>query len=144
METLIINKRHELPLKNRLIWDAITVILWIGWLYLWKPFFIVIYQILILDAQPEEISTVIYDTIKSIPFEHALFMLIATPVILFVLSRIHRHNAPSMHHVFATKDYADYFHIDVDTLYTCNSSQLVTVYHDEHGQIIQVENTIKT
>lgn len=142
METLIINKRHELPLKNRLIWDTITVFLWLGWLYLWKPFFIVIYQILILDAEPEEISDVIYDTIKSIPFDHALFMLIATPVVLFILSRIHRHNAPSTHLVFETEDYAKHFKIDLDTLSRCNSSQLITIYHDEHGQITQLENSI--
>lgn len=135
MESLIINKRHELPIKNRLIWDGVTVLLWLGWIYLWKPFLIVIYKIITLHADPEEISDVIYDSINAIPVHHAVFMLIATPVVLFILSRLHRYKAPSEHLIYEPEDYAHHFNVESAQLRQCLNSQLVTVYHDDHGHI---------
>jgi len=142
METLIINKRRELPKTKRLIWDIITFLLWIGFIYLWKPLLIVFYGILTMKVPPEEISGWIYDNIHSVTFENAISMLIATPVILFILSRLNRHQAPSEHLIYTSSDYSNYFKVDDTYLQTCLDSQLVTVHHDHHGHIIRLDNQI--
>lgn len=143
METLIINKRRELPKTKRIIWDIITVLLWIGFIYLWKPVFHVFYRIITLGAPAEEISDWIFGEIHSVTFEHALYMLIGTPIVLFILSRLNRHQAPSEHLIYHSSDYSDYFNVDNTELEQCVSSQLVTVYHDDHGHIIHLDNQIK-
>lgn len=142
MDTLIINKRHDLPITKRLIWDGITVLLWVGWIYLWKPLLEVFYRIITLEAHPDEIADVIIREIGVIPFENAVFMLVTTPVVLFILSRLNRHQAPSEHLLYECGDYAEYFDLDVEELRSCVNDRLVTVYHDEHGRIVRLENTI--
>lgn len=142
MQTLIINKRHEMPKRKRFLWDMFTVLLWMGWIYLWKPLIVVFYKIIMLDAPIAELSDVIYEEVNAIPFEHAIIMLTVTPVILFILSRLNRHRRPSEHRVFETAEYAGYFNIDLAQLETCKGSQLITVYHDDYGHITKVENKI--
>lgn len=142
METLIINKRHELPLRKRLVWDSMTALLWIGWIYLWKPLLVVFYGIITLKAEPDDIADVIVSEIGVIPFENAITMLIATPLVLFVLSRLNRHKAPSEHLIYEPEDYAEYFNLDDSQLEECVNSQLITVYHDDQGHITRLENQI--
>jgi biofilm PGA synthesis protein PgaD len=142
METLIINKRHEMPRRKRWLWDAMTIGLWLGFVYLWKPVLIVAYEILTLKVPAEEVSYWIFENISSVTFEHAIYTLIGTPVVLFVLSRLNRHRAPSEHLLYEAHDYAHYFHIDGIQLQTCVDSQLVSVYHNEQGHITHLENDI--
>lgn len=142
MQTLIINKRHEMPRRKRLLWDGFTILLWVGWIYLWKPLIVVFYKIIMLDAPIAELSDVIYEEVNAIPFEHAIMMLTITPVILFVLSRLNRHRQPSEHRIYDVTEYAGYFKIEEAELKRCKESQLVTVYHDDNGHIIRLDNTI--
>lgn len=142
METLIINKRRELPLRKKLVWDIVTVALWIGWIYLWKPLLIVMYKMLTLHAQPNEIWKVILSDISVIPFHQAVIMLITTPAVLFILSRANRHRAASEHLIYQPEDYAAYFGIDEAELKTCADERLITVYHDEHGHVTRLDNRI--
>lgn len=142
MKTLIINKRHELPKSKRLIWDIITVLLWIGFIYLWKPLLVVLYKIITSEVPSEEISDWIYDNVHSVTFEHAVVMLILTPIVLFILSRLSRHQVPTEHLIYTPKDYADYFNVDPIQLQECSESQLVNVYHDHYGHITVLENQI--
>lgn len=143
METLIINKRHELPLAKRLIWDIGTILLWLGWIYLWKPVIVVFYKIIMLDAHVDEISAVIFDTINAVPFGNAILMLTATPIVLFVLSRLNRHVEPTEHLIYESIEYSNYFRLDDAQLQQCINSQLITVHHDDHGIIIQLDNQIQ-
>ncbi|MDD5052216.1 MAG: poly-beta-1,6-N-acetyl-D-glucosamine biosynthesis protein PgaD [Sulfuricurvum sp.] len=142
METMIINKRHELPVSKRLIWDIGTILLWIGWIYLWKPVLIVFYKIIMLDAPVEEISDVIYNEINAVPFENAVFMLIATPIVLFVLSRLNRHVTPTEHLRYQSNEYADYFNVNHAELLECTNSQFITVHHNEQGWVTGLDNQI--
>jgi biofilm PGA synthesis protein PgaD len=142
METLIINKRHELPLRKKIIWDIVTILLWAGWLYLWKPFFHVIYKIFTLDAKPNELADVIMDNIHVIPLHKALIMLITTPIILFLLSRINRHREPTAHLIYDSNEYAKFFGVENSQLEHCRNSQLVTVHHNDHGQITLLEDQV--
>ncbi|MCK9373823.1 MAG: poly-beta-1,6-N-acetyl-D-glucosamine biosynthesis protein PgaD [Sulfuricurvum sp.] len=142
METLIINKRHDLPRSKRIIWDAATVALWLGFLYLWKPLLIVFYRIITLETQPGEISDWIYENISSVTFSHAVYMLLGTPIVLFILSRLNRHQAPSEHLVYESSDYVGYFQLKKSELQQCLNSQLVTVHHDDHGHIIRLDDQI--
>mgnify|MGYP001765475972 CR=1 FL=1 len=141
-ETLIINKRHELPRTKRIIWDIVTLLLWIGFIYLWQPVFHVFYRIVTLGAPEEELADWIFGEISSVTFEHAVTMLIATPIVLFTLSRLSRHHAPTEHLVYHADDYAEYFNLSNSELEKCTNSQLVTVYHDDHGHISALENQI--
>lgn len=144
METLIINKRRELPRTKRIIWDIATVLLWVGFIYLWKPVLHVFYRIITSEVPAEEIADWIFENIHSVTFENAVFMLIATPVVLFILSRLNRHQAPSEHLIYHSSDYANYFHLDDTQLQQCVNSQMVTVYFDDHGHIIHLNNHIAT
>lgn len=141
METLIINKRRELPRAKRIIWDIATVLLWLGFIYLWRPVFHVFYRIITLDAPAEEISDWIFGEIHSVTFGHALFMLIATPIVLFILSRLSRHQAASKHLLYTSADYANYFNVDNTQLQQCANSQIITVHHNEHGHIISLDTS---
>lgn len=142
METLIINKRHELPLAKRLILDALTVGLWLGFLYLWKPLLHVFYRIVTFNEPASDISDWIYENIHSVTFEHAVFMLIATPILLFLLSRLNRHVSSSEHLIYNTSDYINYFHLHNIELEQCINSQFITVYFDDCGDIINLSNQI--
>lgn len=144
METLIINKRRELPRTKRIIWDIITILLWGGFIYLWKPVFHIFYRIITLGAPSEELSDWIFGEIHSVTFEHALYMLIGTPIVLFILSRLNRHQAPSEHLIYHSDDYSNYFKVSGTELEQCRNSQLVTVYHDDHGHILHLDNKIAT
>ncbi|MDD2790210.1 MAG: poly-beta-1,6-N-acetyl-D-glucosamine biosynthesis protein PgaD [Sulfurimonas sp.] len=141
-DTLIINKRHELPLVKRVLWDIVTIALWLGWLYLWKPVFIIFYKIVTLDASFKVISAAIFDEINAVPFENAIFMLIATPLVLFVLSRLNRHMAATTHLLYTPSEYARYFQLQDAVVEECVASQFVTVHHDEQGRITYLENKI--
>ncbi|WP_295023001.1 poly-beta-1,6-N-acetyl-D-glucosamine biosynthesis protein PgaD [Sulfurimonas sp.] len=141
-ETLIINKRHELPLRKKSVWDAVTVLLWAGWIYLWKPLFHVFYKMINLDAPADEISSVIFDEVSAVTFEHAVVMLVATPIVLFILSWLNRHVAPSEHLIYEFDEYADYFKVDSEKLKESMDAQLITIHHDNHGHIVDLENQI--
>ncbi|MDD4855174.1 MAG: poly-beta-1,6-N-acetyl-D-glucosamine biosynthesis protein PgaD [Sulfuricurvum sp.] len=143
METLIINKRRELPRIKRIMWDSVTILLWLGFIYLWKPVFHVFYRIITSEVPADEISDWIFENIHSVTFENAIYTLIATPVVLFVLSRLNRHQTSSEHLMYESSDYANYFHINDTELQQCVNSQLVTVYHDAHGHIIRLSNQIE-
>ena len=142
METLIINKRRELPRSKRIIWDIATVLLWLSFIYLWKPLLHVFYRIITLNVPPDEISDWIFDNVRSVTFEHAVSMLIATPIVLFILSRLNRHKAASSHLIYDSSDYANYFHLNDTQLQQSANSQFVTVYHDDHGNILNLSNQI--
>jgi biofilm PGA synthesis protein PgaD len=141
-QTVIINKRHEMPRRKVLLWDAITVLLWVGFVYLWKPVFHILKRIIASDAPSDEMGDWIFDNIHSVTFVHGLEMLVFTPIVLFILSWLKRHNGPSEHIIYTNDDYANHFGIGVSKLETCTRSQLVTVYHDDHGQITMIDDKI--
>lgn len=140
--TLIINKRREMPLSKVWFWDGITILLWIGFIYLWRPVFHIFYSIITAEAPAEKISDWIYDNIHSVTFEHGVEMLVITPIVLFILSWMRRHKGPSEHIIYTYDDYARHFKLEVSQLKTCFNSQLVTVYYDDHGQITAIDNQI--
>ncbi len=142
MEKMIINKRRELPRNKRIIWDTVTVLLWVGFISLWQPVFHVFYRIITLGAPVEELSDWIFGEIYSVTFGHALSMLIITPIVLFILSRLNHHHAPSEHLIYHLSDYSDYFNVDDTQLQECVESQLVSVYFDDHGHIIRLDDKI--
>ena len=140
--TLIINKRDEMPRSKVWLWDGITLLLWIGFIYLWLPVFHIFYRIITAEVPAEEISDWIYDNIYSVTFENGVVMLVVTPIVLFILSWLRRHKGPTEHVIYMKEDYAQYFKLEVSQLNTCVDSQLITVYHDEQGQITKLDNHI--
>lgn len=139
MDTLIINKRRELPRTKRLLWDGATVLLWLGFLYLWKPVFLIFYRIITLNAPADEIADWIYGEVHSVTFENAIYLLITTPIVLFVLSRLSRHQAPSEHLIYHSSDYSNYFNLDDAQRKQCVNSQYTIVHHDNYGHITHME-----
>lgn len=133
-----------MPRRKRWFWDILTVALWLGFIYLWKPLLIVLYKIITLKETPDAISDWIFENVSSVTFEHALYMLILTPTILFILSRLNRHRAPSEHLLYESSDYSNYFRIDNAALQQCTNSQYVTVYHDDYGHITNLNERIET
>lgn len=141
-KTLIINQRHEMPFAKKIGWDVVTVLLWVGWIYLWKPLLIVFYEIFTLDAHVDEISKVIFDEISAVTVWHGIMMLVATPTVLFVLSWLNRHVAPSVHFIYKFDEYAKHFNVDSTKLKESMDSQLITIHHDSNGHILDIENKI--
>lgn len=137
---LIINKRKELPRRKIWFWDGITVLLWIGFIYLWRPVFHIFYRIINAEVPPEQISNWISDNIHSVTFVHGVEMLVFTPIVLFILSWLKRHSGPSEHIVYTIDDYAGYFKLEVGQLKSSFGSQVVNVYYDDHGQITAIDN----
>ena len=140
--TLIINKRHEMPRSKVWLWDGITLLLWVGFFYLWLPVLHIFYRIITAEVPAEEISDWIYDNIHSVTFVHGVEVLVITPIVLFILSWLRRHKGPSEHIIYKVDDYARYFELEVRQLKTCFDSQLVTVYHDDHGRISALDNHV--
>ena len=140
--TLIINKRHEIPRRKRWFWDGITVLLWVGFIYLWLPVFQILDRIIGAEGPAEEISGWIFDNIHSVTFVHGVEMLVGTPIVLFLLSWLNRHQGPSEHIIYTDEDYARHFEVELSQLKACFDSQLVTVYYDDHGQITAIDNQI--
>ena len=140
--TLIINKRHEMPRSKVWLWDGITILLWAGFIYLWRPVLHIFYRIITVQVPAEEISDWIYDNIHSITFVQGVKMLVLTPIVLFILSWLKRHKGPSEHIIYTDEDYAGYFKLEVSQLKKCFASQLVTVYYDDHGQITAIDHQI--
>lgn len=141
--TLIINKRHEMPRSKRWFWDGITILLWAGFIYLWHPVFEIFYLIVTAGVPEESISGWIYENIRSVTFVHGIETLVFTPIVLFTLSWLNRHKGPSEHLIYSHDDFARYFNIEMSQLKTCFESQLVTVYFDDQGQITAIEDQIK-
>lgn len=142
METLIINKRSALSRSKRIIWDSITALLWLLFIYMWKPVLIIFYKIITSEVPPDEVGDWIFDNISSITFWHAVFMLTATPIVLFILSSLSRNKKSSTHLIYDSSDYANYFHLDDTQLEESINSQFVTVYFDNNGHIIRLDNQI--
>lgn len=140
--TLIINKRHEMSRRKIWFWDGITILLWVGFIYLWHPVFEIFYRIITARVPAERISDWIYDNIHSVTFVHGVEMLVFTPIVLFILSWLKRHKGPSEHIIYTYDDYARYFKLEASQLKKCFDSQLVTVYYDDHGQITAIANQI--
>lgn len=131
-----------MPRSKVWLWDGLTILLWVGFLYLWRPVFEIFYLIITAKVPAEEISDWIYDNIQSVTFEHGVMMLVLTPIVLFILSWLKRHQGPSEHIIYAVEDYAEYFKLEVSQLKKCLDSQLVTVYFDDNGQITAIANQI--
>lgn len=140
--TLIINKRHEMPRSKVWLWDGFTILLWAGFIYLWRPVFEIFYLIITAKVPAEKIADWIYDNIHSVTFEHGVMMLVLTPIVLFILSWLKRHQGPSEHIIYDVEDYAEYFKLEVSQLKTCIDSQFVTVYFDDNCQITAIANQI--
>ena len=141
--TLIINKRHEMPRSKRWFWDGVTLLLWVGFIYLWHPVFEIFYLIFTAGVPEEEISGWIYENIRSVTFVHSIETLVFTAFVLFTMSWLNRHKGPSEHVIYQHDDYARYFNIEMTQLKKCFECQLVTVYFDDQGQITAIENQIK-
>ena len=136
--SLIINDRHALPLSKKLPWDIATIILWSGWLYLWKPILVIIYNVFMSNLTAEKTSISISKHIDIQSLEHNAFLLIATLTVLYILSRTHQ-NVPSKDSVtYEPKDYTNYFHLKTTSLQQCKNSQFIDVYHDNEGHIINL------
>jgi biofilm PGA synthesis protein PgaD len=142
-DTLIINKRHEMPRSKRWFWDGITILLWVGFIYLWHPVFEIFYLIFTAGVPEEIISDWIYENVRSVTFVHGVETLVLTSMVLFTLSWLNRHKRPSEHVIYSQDDYARYFNLEISQLKTCFTSQLVTVYFNDQGQITLIENQIK-
>jgi biofilm PGA synthesis protein PgaD len=96
-DTLIINKRHEMPRSKRWFWDGITILLWVGFIYLWHPVFEIFYLIFTAGVPEEIITDWIYENVRSVTFVHGVETIVFTSMVLFTLSWLNRHKRPSEH-----------------------------------------------
>ena len=142
MDTLIINRRRELPLKVRLLSDVATIFLWGFWIYLWRPFFHVLWRIVRIDAPAEEIAEEVFDQIHAVTFTHALMMLLGTSAILIAIAKLPKYSKRSQHLVYEPQEYARFFGIQPEELKAGLQSQVCTIYHNAEGHITKIETGV--
>ena len=142
MDTLIINRRHELPLKKRLLSDMVTTLLWACWIYLWWPFFEVLWRIVSIRSSAEDIADDIFDQIHAVTVEHALMMLLGTSAILILIAKLPKYSPQSLHTVYQPEEYAQFFDINSDELVQGLQSQVCTLHHNQVGKIISIQRGV--
>ena len=142
MDTLIINLRHELPLRKRILSDAATAFLWAFWIYLWWPFFEILWRIVIIHASAEDIADTIFDEIHAVTVEHALMMLIGTSAILILIAKLPKYRPQSLHAVYQPEEYAQFFAIHPDELVQGLQSQVCTLHHNASGKIVSIQTGV--
>ena len=140
--SLIINRRQDLPRSKRWGSDFFTLLLWCCWLYLWRPFFRVLWKILHLDSGSDGLTNNIFDQINTISFTRASEMLIGTSLLLIIISRVGREHHKVNNRTYQTEDYANYFQLPKAEIEEARVSQEVTVYHDNMGRITHIEPSI--
>ncbi|ETD72633.1 hypothetical protein V757_03040 [Pelistega indica] len=136
---LIINQRKSLPYKKRLYSDILTILLWCFWLYLWKPFFLILWKIFKVDQDEDKLINSILNQVDSLTFTHALEMLIGTSLLLIIINKISRRQRDYHKTVYKLEDYANYFDLKTDNLNNAQHAQTITIYHDDSGKIINLE-----
>ncbi|MBS0213807.1 MAG: poly-beta-1,6-N-acetyl-D-glucosamine biosynthesis protein PgaD [Proteobacteria bacterium] len=138
-QRLIINARKDLSWRRRLLSDAVTALLWIGWFVLWFPVLRKLYQAIALHRYFASAAIDVLDTLTPISLPHALLALIGTSALLMLWSLLPTRRLMQAHVVQTLEDYADYFDLDEAVIAAGQASRVCVIHHDEEGRIVAID-----
>ena len=137
-ERMIINARGDLGLSRRLLSDAVTALMWCGWLLLWLPVFRKLRQVVALHMYFAPAAIQVLDVITPISLTHSIVALLGTCGLLLLWSQLPSRRLTHAHGVQALADYAGYFDLDEREILAGRASSICVVHHDDHGNIVGI------
>lgn len=143
-EKMIINARRELGWRRRILSDTATVILWVGWIFLWLPAFKKLHAIIVLKLSLEPAAIEVLEAVDPVSIWHSLVALVGTCTLLLLWTLLPRRQVRRSHSVATLADYSHYFQLDAAGIAAGYDSQVSTVHHDDTGAIIRVESSAPT
>lgn len=137
-DKLIINARDHLSWQQRLFSSLTTLILWISWLLMWRP---MIHRLIRIWHYKHSLIPAVHmlKTLSPVSIGHALIALIGTCVTLLLWTFLPGRKHTYSHTAQTIDDYADYFHLDKQSLIAGRSASICIVHHDANGHIVNVE-----
>ena len=140
-EKMIINARRQLGWRRRILSDVATVVMWIGWIFLWLPAFRKLHQVILLRLSFEPAAIEVLEAVDPISVWHSLIALVGTCVLLLLWTLLPRRQVTQVHAVETMADYAQYFHLAEAEIAAGCASRISNVHHDSEGGIVGVEIT---
>ena len=137
-ERMIINARHDLDWRRRLLSDVLTALLWIGWILLWLPVFHKLHEVIRLHVKFGLAAREILDTVTPISIEHSLLALIGTSALLLLWSMLPKRKVTHAHATLSTADYAGYVGLAEPDNRTGREARVCVVSHAENGAITAI------
>ena len=134
-ERMIINARHDLDWRRRLLSDVLTALLWIGWILLWLPVFHKLHEVIRLHVKFGLAAREILDTVTPISIEHSLLALVGTSALLLLWSLLPKRRVTHAHATLSTADYASHFAIAEQDIREGRAARICVVSHDDGGAI---------
>lgn len=138
-EKLIINTRKNLHWHRRIATDAVTALMWLGWLFLWWPMLHKLYE---LHQRGFEVGTAalwMLETISPVSMGHSVLALIGTSALLLFWTMLPSQRAEEVHKTETLQDYGDYFELNPEEITAGRTSAITIVHHDDEGHIIGIE-----
>ncbi len=135
---LIIDVRHKLPWRQRIVSDTGTAGLWMAWLWLCRSGIGVIGLLRVAATHPAALGLIAAGS-AAVLFSGALTIGGASGA-LWLWNKIvggQHEEAP-----VSAPNYAAYFGISDPQLHRCRSAQVCIVHHDAEGRILAIETEI--
>lgn len=136
IQSVIIDIRHQLPWQKRYLTTTSTFMLWGGWLLLWQPLMI---SLGVLDHHH---NSDLVDQILRVFFgvlENGFIAILACALMLWLWSNFIPAKSVKYAQVKGIKDYAAHFELPADQIHCSRTKKVVTVHHNESGQIVKIE-----
>jgi poly-beta-1,6-N-acetyl-D-glucosamine biosynthesis protein PgaD len=134
----IINARRQLRWHRRLFSDAITALLWGGWLWMCRPAVIAVSRLLGLGVGLRHPALKLLSLGASVSVEGTALALAGTSGLLLLWNRLS--SQPALRpQLTVLPDYAGHFGIDTQTIVAGRNSAVCVVHHDDQGRITRIE-----
>ena len=138
-EKMIINARRELGWRRRILSDVVTVVMWVGWIFLWMPVFRKLHEVILLKMSLEPAAIEVLEAVDPVSIWHSLIALVGTCILLLLWTLLPTRRITRSHAKASLPDYTHYFRLDEAAIVTGYVSRISTVHHDDAGAITSVE-----
>lgn len=140
---LIINARHHLSWYVRLCSDAGTAVMWIGWLYLWRPLMQMFIWLNSWGASFRIGVTKVLSNTPTLTLEGSVIALLGTSSTLLLWSLLPSKQVKTAHQVSSLRDYARHFDLPEQQIRVGRDTSVCIVHHDAQGKITHIETVEK-
>ena len=132
---LIIDVRRQLPWHRRYMSNTTTMMMWAGWLFLWRPFVLIW---LLVELEKNTLIGQLFGPF-SVGVEHGITMLISCSVALLLWSNYMPAKSVKRTIEKDVTDYARYFELEERNIHQARAQKVSTVHHDETGRITHID-----
>lgn len=132
---LIIDLRRQLPWYKRYASSTSTALMWAIWLLLWRPVLLVVG---IISLEKHHVIQHVFNAL-GIGIGHAITALLTCSVALLFWTKFVPASKVKMTQTKTIDDYAEHFHLPVETIQQACQQKISHVHYDEQGKIIAIE-----